>query len=110
MDRDMDHTGRSDTRRMNGKAGRASGSPLRRRAVVAGLLGAAAGQALSLWSGLLASGPARAAEHAAPALQEGDVLQPAARAPGELSPLVTSNEAFYYVTKNALNDPVIPAA
>jgi DMSO/TMAO reductase YedYZ molybdopterin-dependent catalytic subunit len=110
MGGDMDRTEHSIRRRMTGGAGRAGGPRLSRRGVVAGLLGAAAGQALGLWSGLLTSGAARAAEHAAPALQEGDVLQPAAREPGELSPLITSNEAFYYVTKNALNDPVIPAA
>ncbi len=38
------------------------------------------------------------------------MLQGAARQPGELAPLIVSNAAFYYVTKNALNDPVLDAA
>jgi DMSO/TMAO reductase YedYZ molybdopterin-dependent catalytic subunit len=90
-----------------------AGPRLTRRMVLAGLVGVAAAPTLGLAdrAGVAdLSGRAWAAERHAPSLQEDDVLQPAGRAPGELSPLITSNEAFYYVTKNALNDPVIAAA
>ena len=46
---------------------------------------------------------------AAPTASE-DVLEPAARAPGELSALITPTAAFYVVTKNAGGDPRIDAA
>ena len=39
-----------------------------------------------------------------------DVLTPAGRAPGQLSPLITPTAAFYVVTKNAAGDPAIDAA
>jgi DMSO/TMAO reductase YedYZ molybdopterin-dependent catalytic subunit len=77
---------------------------LSRRALLAGLVGASAGQALGLWGGL-----ARAVEPSAPAAQDDSVLQPSSRAPGELASLVTPSGAFYYVTKNPLSDPVIAA-
>jgi DMSO/TMAO reductase YedYZ molybdopterin-dependent catalytic subunit len=41
--------------------------------------------------------------------QEGS-LTAAGRAPGTLSPLITSNQDFYVVTKNAVADPVVDAA
>src|SRR5688500_3937936 len=72
-----------------------------RRAVVVGLMASTASLAL----GALASRSARAA----PPAQE-DVLTPAGRAPGQLSPLITPTAAFYTVTKNAAGDPAIETA
>jgi DMSO/TMAO reductase YedYZ molybdopterin-dependent catalytic subunit len=73
---------------------------LTRRAFVTGLAASAVGLALG---GLVVRDTA-----AAPLAD--DVLNPAARAPGQLSPLITPNAAFYVVTKNAGGDPVIDAA
>jgi DMSO/TMAO reductase YedYZ molybdopterin-dependent catalytic subunit len=77
-----------------------------------GLLRLLSGTALGLALAGRAS-PARAAEPGpagrlvafAGAGQAEDVLTPAGRSPGQLSPLITPSSAFYVVTKNAGGDP-----
>jgi len=78
-----------------------AGTLLTRRAFVAALAASAAGLALA--GRLGRSDEARAAPLA------DDVLTPAGRGAGQLSPLITPNAAFYIVTKNAGGDPAIDA-
>ena len=72
-----------------------------RRAFVLGMAASAAGMALSAL--------VRREAVAAPLAQE-DVLTPAGRQAGQLSPLITPTAAFYTVTKNAAGDPQIDTA